>query len=163
MHENRPYPRNLRCLNSAQHCIAQKARTNMPSLKGAVHGKPTEQHGGNRVWHVAPDAAGRFSMNHRAMGESIVADDPQADAHNIGARCSARFILKRTPAQPFIECWLPAIEARKVISGRQSLGWSYFIQSAAHLLSTSPCPTAPWSGAAAAISDCPPAVYQASR
>ena len=64
--------------------------------------EPADDHYGDGIWHVAPDAAGSAGVRDRANGQRIIGDHAEARAHYVGARCAALVVRQGAAAQPVI-------------------------------------------------------------
>src|SRR5580658_9788131 len=84
-------------------------------MKFLVHREPTDDHYGDGIGHVAPDAAWSAGVRDRSNGQRIISDHSHACAHYIGAGCAALLIRQGAAAEPVIQCWLAALEQRKIV------------------------------------------------
>ena len=110
-------PRNAGRLNRAQDRISQHGSTKPPALKVSIDGQSTNDHGRNRVGHVASHAARRSGVGHGAGCETIIGNHalPRFGANHIGPRTTARFVLQRATTKPVIQRRFPALEAAEVV------------------------------------------------
>src|SRR5438105_6295717 len=110
MDQERTDASDLRRPNRAQDRIAQKTRAEAMAWKGSIDRQPAERHNGYRVRHVASYASGRFDVSYRARGQSVVAGNFGAGAHDVRTRRSTQLVLAGAPTQPLIQERLTGIE-----------------------------------------------------
>jgi hypothetical protein len=113
---------NLGGLQGTQYGVAQQSGPDFFALKILVDGEASDDHDGNGIGHISPDAAWCFGMGYGANRQGVVADNVLPGADDIGTRSAALFILKRPPPQPVVERGLAALEFGEIVIGAQSPG-----------------------------------------
>lgn len=101
----------------------------MTALPGAVNRESTQHHYGNRIRHVAPYLACRFTVGDSASRKGIVANDASRRAYDIGARCADFLIGERASLKPVMERRNPGIEPCSIVTRRKLFRGSYLITS----------------------------------
>jgi len=80
-----------------------------------VDGESAENHGGNRVRHIAPGFADRRLVLNGACGEGVIADDMGRVTENVSSGSSGRLVLEGMDLEPPGELWKTAVKLRKAV------------------------------------------------
>ena len=92
--EDRTNPGNARSLDRSEDRIAHHGPTNPAALKTVINGEPTNHHGGNRVWHIAPHATRRPGSCYRANGKAVIGNNsiPGLGANHVRPGATTDFV-----------------------------------------------------------------------
>ena len=103
-------------LRGAQDGILEKGGTDTLAVQRAIHGKPSEQHHGDRIGHVPPDTPSRLLMRGRGLGKGIITDDSRATlTYDERTRRPCSLIGESPLSKPVVERRLSAVETSYVM------------------------------------------------